>query len=181
MNQSTNSAFAKLLEYERRTRDFAPHHQAGGIPASEWSGITFRLGDARLACNISRVSEVLTLPQATPVPGAKAWIVGLANIRGELLTIIDLGHFLCGERSPVTAGSRLLATSLNKAPLGLLIDEVFGQRRFQDGDAQPAELPEESPLCSLVTRRHRSGAETWHELDLDRLFNSAEFLNGSAH
>ena len=181
MKQVTNSAFAKLLEYEKRSRNFAPDQQSAGAPENEWSGITFSLSSARLACNISRISEILPCPPSTPVPGAKDWILGLANVRGELLTVIDLGHFLSGERSPVTSSSRLLATTLNKAPIGLLIDEVFGQRRFLDSDAEPAELAADSPLRRLVSRRHQVGAETWHELDLERLFNAAEFLNGSAH
>jgi twitching motility protein PilI len=181
MNQVTNSAFAKLLEYEKRSRSFEPDLQSAGTPENEWSGITFSVGSARLACNIGRISEILPCPPSTPVPGAKDWIIGLANVRGELLTVIDLGHFLSGERSPVTASSRLLATTLNKAPIGLLIDEVFGQRRFLDGDAEPAGLAEDSPLRRLVSRRHYVGTETWHVLDLERLFNAAEFLNGSAH
>ena len=180
MNQVTNSAFAKLLEYEKRSRSFAPDQQSAGAPENEWSGITFSLGTARLACNIGRISEILPCPPSTPVPGAKDWIVGLANVRGELLTVIDLGHFVSGERSPVTSSSRLLATTLNKAPVGLLIDEVFGQRRFLDSDAEPAKLAKDSPLRRLVSRRHQVGAEIWLELDLDGLFNAAEFLNGSA-
>jgi twitching motility protein PilI len=181
MNQTINSAFAKLLEYERRSRGFAPDAEGSGTPSDEWSGVTFSIGDTRLACNITRISEILPCPQSTPVPGAKPWIVGLANVRGELLTVIDLAHFLSGHRSPVTPRSRLLATSINKAPIGLLIDDVFGQRRFLDSDAEPPELDEDAPLTTLVSRRHQVGTEVWHELDLDRLLNSADFLNGSAH
>lgn len=182
MNQSAkNSAFAKLLEYEKRSRQFAPGGKGGSDPAAEWSGITFNVGGSRLACNIDRITEILPCPQATPVPGAKAWIIGLANVRGELLTVIDLGRYLSGVRTPVTGTSRLLASSLNKAPIGLLIDEVYGQRHFLDSDALPAELAEDSPLRSVVSKQHVLGAETWHELDLDRLFNTAEFLNGSAN
>ncbi len=182
MNQiGINSVFAKLLEYEKRGAQFQPGVKSGSGQSEEWSGITFKLGDARLACNIERVSEILSCPQATPVPGAKSWIVGLANVRGELLTVIDLARYLTGNRTQIRASSRLLATSLNKAPIGLLIDEVFGQRHFLDGDAVPAELPDDSPLHEVVSKEHRLGSETWHELDLDRLFNSAEFLNGAAH
>jgi twitching motility protein PilI len=133
-----------------------------------------------MACNIERIAEILPCPQATPVPGAKPWIVGLANVRGELLTVIDLARYLTGVRSPIKASSRLLATSLNKAPIGLLIDEVFGQRHFLDSDAVAADLPEDSPLGDIISKQHQLGSETWHELDLDRLFNSAEFLNGAA-
>ena len=175
-----NTAFAKLLEYEKRASRFKPGGQTGSGPSDEWSGIVFGIGDSRLACNTNRVSEILPCPASTPVPGAKPWIIGLANVRGELLTVVDLGWYLTGTRSPVNNSSRLLAASLNKAPIGLMIQEVFGQRHFLDSDAVPAELEEDSPLNGVVARKHLLGQETWHELDLDRLFTSPEFLNGAA-
>ncbi len=61
-----------------------------------------------------------------------------------------------------------------------MIDEVFGQRHFLNDDATDAELGKDSPLSWLVSKKHKVGAETWHELDLDRLFSSQEFLNGAA-
>jgi len=181
MNQiGKNSSFAKLLEYEKRGAQFSPGGKSGSGPAEEWSGVTFGLGDTRLTCNIDRISEILPYPQPTPVPGAKPWIIGLANVRGELLTVIDFARFLTGVRSPVRNNSRLLATSLNKAPIGLLVDEVFGQRHFLDSDAVAAGLEEDSPMRRVVSKQHQLGTETWYELDLDRLFNSVEFLNGAA-
>lgn len=177
---SAKSAFAKLQEYEQRSDAFTPGRGQGRGPSGEWSGITFRLGEARLACDSDRVYEILSLPQSTPVPGAKPWILGLANVRGAILTIVDLAWFLTGKRSAITVRSRLLASQLHKAPVGLLIDEVFGQRHFLNEDAMDAELEDSSPLKSLVTQKHKVGAETWHELDLDRLFESQEFLNGAA-
>jgi twitching motility protein PilI len=175
-----NAAFAKLLDYEKRSAKFTPGAGKGSGPAEEWSGVTFGVGDARMACNINRIHEILPYPQSTPVPGAKKWITGLANVRGELLTVVDLARFLTGIRSPVTARTRLLATSLNKAPIGLLIDEVFGQRHFLESDSAPAELPEDSTLKGIVSRQYTLGSETWQELNLDQLFNSTEFLNGAA-
>lgn len=175
-----NAAFAKLLEYEKRSTNFLPGAGSGSAEAEEWSGVTFSVGNARMTCNINRISEILPCPQATPVPGAKPWIIGLANVRGELLTVVDLAWFLNGVRTPVTARNRLLATHLNKAPIGLLIDEVFGQRHFLDSDAVPAELDEDSALSTIVSKQYTLGAETWQELNLDQLFNSAEFLNGAA-
>jgi len=175
------SAFAKLLEYEKRSGAFAPGTDSGAGPTKEWSGVTFGLGGSRLACNIDRIHEILPLPQSTPVPGAKPWIIGLANVRGSLLTVVDTNWFLTGVRSPITQGSRLLAVSLHKAPLGLLIDEVFGQRHFLDSDAVKAELPEDSPLKGVVRKQHVFGSEVWQELELDHLFNLTEFLNGAAN
>ncbi|MEJ2383201.1 MAG: chemotaxis protein CheW [Xanthomonadales bacterium] len=176
----TNTAFAKLLEYEKRAAAFRPGSREGHGPADEWTGIVFRLAGQRVTCNIDRISEILPCAPSTAVPGAKPWIIGLANVRGELLTVIDLAGYLSGTPSTPGPGSRLLAASLSKAPIGLLVDEVLGQRHFLDSDAQPAELDDGSPLQGVVARQHPLGAETWYELDLDRLFTSPEFLHGAA-
>lgn len=180
---TTNShkrAFQKLLEYSRRAEEFEPGVNSGTGQSDQWSGVTFRLGDERLTCNIGRVQEILTPPAATSVPGAKPWILGLANVRGALMTVVDLPWYLTGKPTSVTPRSRVLATSFNKAPLGLLIDEVYGQRHFLASDASDPSLPDASPLRAVVRFRHQVGSETWHELDLDRLFRSAEFANGAA-
>lgn len=175
-----NTAFQKLREYEKRASGFTPGSKKGGGPSDEWSGVVFGMGEARLACRINRVGEILPCPPSTPVPGAKPWILGLANVRGELLTIVDLSWYLSGSRTPITAESRLLSSTLNKAPIGLLVDEVYGQRHFLDSDAVAADLSDDSPLASVVEKRHELGSERWHELDLDRLFTQPEFLNGAA-
>ena len=176
----TNKAFQKLHEYEKRASGFAPGGKEGSGPADEWSGVVFGVGEAKLACNIDRIGEIMPCPQSTPVPGAKPWIIGLANVRGELLTIVDLSWYLSGVRTPLTNSSRLLAASLNKAPIGLLVDEVYGQRHFLDSDSVAAELEDDSPLTGVVTKRHDLGSERWHEFDIDRLFTTPEFLNGAA-
>ena len=181
MNLNENiAAFAKLIEYEKRSESFAPGISMDSGPAQEWSGVTFALGESRLACKIDQINEIIPVPASTPVPGAKPWIIGLANVRGSLLTVVDLVWFLTGVRSPVTQRSRLLASYLNKAPIGLMIDEVFGQRHFLDSDAVSAQLAGDSFLSKVVNKQHCFGAETWQELNLDRLFNTAEFLNGAA-
>lgn len=179
-SNGTHPAFAKLHEYEKRAAQFMPGSKDGSADSDEWAGVVFVLGDSRLTCNIDFIGEILPCPPSTPVPGSKPWIVGLANVRGELLTVVDLAWYLTGERSAITSSSRLLAASINKAPIGLMIDEVLGQRHFLDSDAVAAELDEASPLNGVVSREHQLGGETWHELDLDRLFTSPEFLNGAA-
>ena len=179
MNENL-AAFAKLIEYEKRSVSFSPGSSRDSGPAKEWSGVTFALGESRLTCKIDQIHEILPIPVSTPVPGAKPWIIGLANVRGSLLTVVDLVWYLSGIRSPVTQRSRILATSLNKAPIGLIIDEVFGQRHFLDRDAVGAHLPADSFLSKVVDKQHSFGAETWQELDIDKLFNTAEFLNGAA-
>ncbi|MEJ2534003.1 MAG: chemotaxis protein CheW [Gammaproteobacteria bacterium] len=176
---TVNASFARLLEYERRAAAAQGDSRAPAA-VGDWSGLAFRLGNQRLVCGMDRVYESLTLPAITRVPGAKHFILGLANVRGELLTVVDLGCFLDGIRSARTGQSRLLASSLRGRPVGLLVDEVYGQRNFAEGDMEEADMDESSPLRALVRRQCHSGSDTWHELDLDTLFNEPQFLDGAA-
>ncbi len=75
--------------------------------------------------------------------------------------------------------TRLLAASLRGRPIGLLVDEVFGQRHFVSDEGKKAKLPAKSPLKNFVHQQYRSGKDVWQEFDLDSLFSTSEFLNGA--
>jgi len=175
-----NVSLEKLLDYQRRSLAFEPGQISGQEQSGEWAGVIFRIGDMRLACNVQQVHEFLPIPTFTPVPGTKPWILGLANLRGDLLTIVDLAWFLKGKRSTVSMRTRLLAASLRGRPVGLLVDEVFGQRHFVSEEGKSTHLPSASPLKDFVHMQYRSGKDVWQELDLDSLFSTSEFLNGAA-
>jgi len=178
---AVNASFQKLLEYEQRSLSFEPGKSDGQKSSGEWVGIIFRIGEARLACNVEKVHEFLPLPPFTPVPGTQPWILGLANLRGDLITIVDLAWFLNGERSTVSMRTRLLIANLRGRPVGLLVDEVFGQRHFVSDEGKKALLPTESPLNGFVQKQYRSGNDVWQEFDLEALFSTPEFLNGAAN
>lgn len=177
---AANASFAKLVEYEQRARG-ADESNAGASQAQgDWAGLAFRIGGTQMVCDTSRVFESLPIPRVTRVPGTKPFILGLANVRGNLVTVIDLGRFLDGHITPQTSQSRLLAASLRGRPVALLVDEVFGQRNFLSNDASAPDVDESSPFFGLIRKQHRSGTDIWQELDLAMLFNNPDFLNGSA-
>jgi twitching motility protein PilI len=176
---TVNASLVKLLEYDQRA---SGETSEAGVDTGkgDWAGLAFRVGDTSLVCSLERIDESLPLPQVTRVPGTKSFILGLANVRGDLITIVDLGCFLNGTRSTPSVHSRLLSASLRGRPVGLLVDQVFGQRNFVAGDADQPGLPDDSPLRGLVRKQHRSGSDYWLELDLDSLFSNAGFLDGAA-
>ena len=175
-----NSSFAKLLDYQQRSFSFEPGQTDGQVRGGEWGGVIFRIGDVQLACSTNSVHEFMPPPVFTPVPGTKPWILGLANVRGDLLTVVDLAWFLNGERSVITMKTRLLSATLRGRPVGLMVDEVFGQRHFVTSEGKKPRLPKNSPLIAFVQKQYRSGKEVWKELDLESLFSTADFLNGAA-
>jgi len=175
-----NKSFERLQNYEQRSLAFEPGHTEGQASSGEWAGVIFRIGDVQLACSVNQVHEFLPIPVFTPVPGAKPWIMGLANVRGDLMTIVDLAGFLNDQCSTISMRTRLLVASLHGRPVGLLVDEVFGQRNFVSDEGNQPQLPENSPLKEFVHKQYRSGKDTWQQLDLEMLFSNADFLNGAA-
>ena len=177
---AVNASFKKLQDYERRSLAFEPGQIDGQANSGEWVGVIFRIGKTRLACSLKQVHEFLPIPTFTPVPGTRPWIMGLANVHGDLMTVIDLACYLNGQRSEVSMRTRLLAASLRGRPVGLLVDEVFGQRHFVSNEGKKPTLAEDSPLKDFVHKQYRSGKDVWQELDLETLFSTSEFLNGAA-
>ena len=126
------SPFEILAEYER----LALEHVAG-LPEQMsapglWRGVGYRIGRQRLASGFEEVVEILPLPSLTPVPGAQPWMLGVANLRGNLLPVVDLKQFLEGERTVLHEGQRMLVVRQRGGDVAVLIDELFGQRSFNE-------------------------------------------------
>jgi purine-binding chemotaxis protein CheW len=71
----------------------------------------------------SAVREIVTMPGATRLPGAPAHVRGVVNLRGQLLTVVDLGRRLTGTVLESADGSVVVVTVGERA-LGLLVDDV---------------------------------------------------------
>ena len=168
-----------LLDYEQRSvlHDSGAAGQRGR--PGNWDGVVFRLGDHHLACSIEAVEEILPFPQPTPVPGAREWLLGLANVRGNLVTVVDLGWYLFNARSPVTSRTRLILTRLQGRFVGLMVDEVFGQRHFHSDDLD-TETGDQETLDSLVQGCFPQGDTRWGVFRLDELMRRPSFLDGAA-
>src|ERR1700684_4666615 len=96
--------FELLAELERRGRAVTASSAADASQAGEWVGVALRMAGELYLVAREEAREVLGVPSVlTRVPGAKSWILGLANIRGQLLPAIELRAFL---GSGPTAGSR---------------------------------------------------------------------------
>ena len=76
-------------------RALAAQGRRNGRSGREWVGVAFRLAGEVFLVAREETREVLAYPAAvTRVPGARSWIRGLANVRGQLLPIVDLRAFL---------------------------------------------------------------------------------------
>lgn len=178
-SSSGKSLFDLLHDFEQRSVAHDVSSSSQRDRETNWDGVVFRLGEHRLTIAITEVDEILPLPQATPVPGARDWLIGMANVRGNLVTIVDLGWFLFGSRTPITARTRLVLTRLQGRFLGMIVDEVFGQRHFNRQDLTADEQPPEA-LGGLVKDHFPQGEERWGLFRMNQLMTDPRFLDGSA-
>ncbi|HMA97896.1 MAG TPA: chemotaxis protein CheW [Wenzhouxiangella sp.] len=175
----SDDLLAHLADYEQRSLA----HDAGELhrqdKTSNWSGVGFRIRDQLLAFRTDRIEEIISPPAYTAIPGTRDWLLGIANIRGNLAAISDLGWYLFGEPSPVTARSRLILTRFQSRLAGLLVDEVMGQRHFHADDLHDDDQWNETPFAGLVDHSYPVGDAVWGVLDLEQLEERADFMNGS--
>ncbi len=119
------------------------------------SGLTL----GKLSAAREETREVLSYPSVvTRVPGAKPWIRGIANVRGQLLPVVDLRAYPGGGMTNTNRSTRVLVAKHREVPAGLLVDEVLGFRRFADGDFS-ATPPPTIVRCESLSRRC---VPSWH-------------------
>lgn len=170
--------FELLLELERRARAAIAAREGAPAAADEWVGIGFRLGAEHFVTGRGDVREVLPVPeQVTRVPGAKSWLRGIANLRGQLLTIVDLKAFLGGGSTTGERHARVLVVASREVPTGLVVDEVIGFRRFAPDDFRE-ELPAAVIRCEhYLEGCYRRGSEVWPRFSFSKLLGDEQFLN----
>jgi len=172
--------FALLVDIDRRSRA-----KALGIPQQvevrrTWSGIGFRLGDVHLLSAMGEVREILEYPSLTRVPGAQEWVRGIANVRGNLLTIVDMNGFFFGKPTTIRNRTRVLELRHGGLAAGLVVDEVFGMRHFFDEDKTNDKPLTEEALMALMNGGYRQGDRIWGELNMYKLAEDPRFLHVAA-
>jgi twitching motility protein PilI len=172
--------FALLQEMERRSRAAVAGKGVGEL-SSEWVGIGFRIGQEHFVADREQVKEVLMLPETmTRVPGTRRWVLGIANLRGHLLPLIDLKLLLGSGRTSLRRATRVISINHREIPAGLVVDEVFGFRRFT-----ASEFTDESPDTAVRCDRFLQGAyerdqDSWPVFAFYDLIESNTFLQAAA-
>ena len=97
---------------------------------NRWSGIAFEMMGQYFVAPLGEVAEVIYTPKYTPVPNTQSWVMGLANIRGRLLSVADLAQYISGQRSQFSPTQKVLCVSHNDHYVGLVVDQVLGIQHF---------------------------------------------------
>jgi twitching motility protein PilI len=177
--QAHVAAFAKLTEYQKLSLAHVP-----GVPEEvdvpgHWRGVGFGLGGRRLVSAFDEVVEIMRMPQITHVPGTQPWMLGVANVRGTLLPVVDLKQFLEGERTVMHEGQRVLVVRQGGGNVAVLIDQLFGQRSFNDTQ-KTVMAEDDSRYGHFVKQMYRVGDNDWGVFSMSMLSRTPEFRQAAA-
>jgi len=183
-SSSTTHPLILLSELEEACKKQIPN-----IPSSSsnsyWVGIGFLLNQYCLAIKTNYIGEVLDatpLNNISKVPAAKSWFMGLISLRGQPLPIIDLKDYLLGEPTLLGRNNRLIVIMHNNVSTGLLVEEVFSLKQFEESDMQEQlDIAEtfSTTLQRFIPRMFEYEKKNWGELSIETLASDTEFTNAS--
>ncbi len=91
-------------------------------PMLQW--VTYQLEDEFYGINVMQVQEVLRLIEIAPVPGAPSYVLGIINVRGNVVTVIDTrARFGLSTKEP-DESSRIVIVEVSGHVIGMLVDSV---------------------------------------------------------
>ena len=140
-----------------------------------WQGIGYQLGGVRLVSSMGEVLEVLKVPRYTPVPGVREWMLGIANIRGRLIPIIDLHSYLGIEQTLPQALARVLVVEAGPLVGGLMGEASLGISHFALSSFEPPGEEVPTAFAPIVRGIYRQGGRVFHEARLSGLLGEEKF------
>lgn len=84
--------------------------------------VCFQMGKETFGVDIFAVREIVRVQEITKVPGAPEFVLGVINLRGRVISVVDLGQQLGLDRTEVTPSSRILVIQLDGISVGFLVD-----------------------------------------------------------
>ncbi len=156
MNTSVNSASSAGVEQELR-----------------W--VTFRLENEKYGINVMQVQEVLRVSEIAPVPGAPDYVLGIINLRGNVVTVIDTRKRFGLEPKEMDDSTRIVIIESDDQVVGILVDSVAEvvDLRVSEMEAAPNVGTEESAKFIQGVASHDD--ELLILVDLNRLLTDEEW------
>jgi twitching motility protein PilI len=134
------------------------------------------IGQTRWLLSLQEAGEIVSVGTITPVPLTRDWFLGLANIRGNLISVIDFARFQGQVSSPIDKDCRIVAfapgLSFNS---GLLVSRVMGLRNIAEMELQTNNPVDVAPWS---TRQYvDKESQVWQELNLSLVVQDPQFLH----
>jgi len=137
--------------------------------------VTFRLEEEVYGINVMQVQEVLRVTEIAPVPGAPDYVLGIINLRGNVVTVVDTRERLGLGSKEMEESTRIVIIEADKMVVGILVDavaEVVDLRASEIESAPSVGNDESSKYIQGVASRD---GELLILVDLNKLLDDGEW------
>ena len=139
--------------------------------------VTFTLDGVEFGMDIDRVQEITHQVEITPVPGSPRFVLGVINLRGLIVPVLDSRRRFNLEPQAATVRTRIIVLRLGAGPTGLLVDAVSEVVRLED-----RAIRETPPLVAGIRSEYLAGMVTVGQrlitlIHLENLLDSQEFAD----
>jgi purine-binding chemotaxis protein CheW len=137
--------------------------------------VTYKLGEETYGINVMQVQEVLRHTEIAPVPGAPEYVLGIINLRGNVVTVIDTRARFGLEATELSDNSRIVIIESDEQVVGILVDSVAEvvYLRSSDIDSAPNVGTEES--AKFIQGVSNREGELLILVDLNKLLSDEEW------
>jgi purine-binding chemotaxis protein CheW len=148
---------------------------AAEAPAAASRFVLLSIAATHYAVPEAYVTELERVPRITMVPQVPVWMRGVTNVRGDIVSVIDMRSFL-GLEPHLPASARLLVVRLLDEPFvtGLIVDSVDRIVTVQTNTIKTPASPLEGPLAPYLSGVCEVGDRLVAVLDVDRLLRSTD-------
>ncbi|GAB1258061.1 chemotaxis protein CheW [Aurantivibrio plasticivorans] len=144
-------------------------------PVLQW--VTFRLAGETYGINVMQVQEVLRYSEIAPVPGAPPYVLGIINLRGNVVTVIDTRHrfgLLAGE---VNDNTRIVIIEADKHVVGILVDSVAEVVYLRQSEIETAPNVGNDDTAKFIQGVCHKNDELLILIELDKLLTDEEWAD----
>lgn len=121
-----------------RAKTLAREPDSGGTTGPCLEAVEFLLSDEKYAIESTYVREVCPLKELTPLPCTPPFVLGIINLRGQILSVLDIRKFFGLPEKGLTNLNKVIVLHAGEMELGVLADAVTGTRSIPLKEIQPS-------------------------------------------
>lgn len=142
-------------------------------PILQW--VTFKLAGETYGINVMQVQEVLRYSEIAPVPGAPSYVMGIINLRGNVVTVIDTRHRFGIDSGELTDNSRIVIIEADKHVVGILVDSVAEVVYLRQSEIETAPNVGNDESAKFIQGVCHKNEELLILIELDKLITDDEW------
>ncbi len=144
-----------------------------GDPVLQW--VTFKLAGEKYGVNVMQVQEVLRYTEVAPVPGAPEYVLGIINLRGKVVTVIDTRQRFALPTTELTDSSRIIVIEAETHVVGILVDSVAEVVYLKLSDIETAPSVSNDESAKFIQGVCHKNNELLILIELDKMISDDEW------